>query len=45
VQVRQFVEEYNSLLPFYGEGIPKKVSEAHSLLIKIARFLPTVVED
>ena len=45
VQVRQFLEEYNSLLRFYGEGIPDKVFEGHRLLIKIARFLPSVAED
>ena len=45
LQVRQFVEEYDRLLPFYGEGNPKKVFEGHKLLIRIARFLPYVVED
>ncbi len=45
VQVRQFVAEYHLLLPFYGEGIPEKIFEAHKLLIRMARFLPNVVED
>src|SRR5215471_21663087 len=45
MQFRQFVEEYNLLLPFYGEGIPVKVFESEKLLIKMARFLPNLVED
>ena len=44
-QVRQFVEEYNRLLLFYREAIPEVLFEGHKLLIKIARFLPYVVED
>jgi hypothetical protein len=45
LQVRQFVEEYDLLLPFYAEGIPEKVFEAHKLMIRMARFLPYLVED
>ena len=45
VQVRHFVDVYNQLVPFYGEGTPEVVFEAHKLLIQMARFLPNVVED
>jgi hypothetical protein len=45
VQVGHFVVVYNQLVPFYCEGIPEVVFEAHKLLIQMARFLPNVVED
>ena len=45
LRLRQFVEEYNSLTPFSGQGLPDKVFEGEKLLIQIARFLPYVVED
>ena len=40
----QFVEEFDSLLPARGKGTPAQHAEAETLLIKIARFLPRVVE-
>jgi hypothetical protein len=45
LRLRQFVEQYNSLTPFSGKGIPDKVFEGEKLLIKIARFLPEIAED
>ena len=45
LRLRQFLVEYNSLTPFSGKGIPDKVLGGETLLIKIARFLPNVVED
>jgi hypothetical protein len=45
LRLRQFLEEYNSLTPFSGKGIPDKVFGGEKLLIQIARFLPSVVED
>ena len=45
LRLRQFVEEYNSLTPFSGKGIPDKVFAGEKLLIKIARFLPEIAEN
>jgi len=40
-----FVEEYNSLLPYGGEGTRPQHFEGEELLIRIARFLPAVPEE
>jgi hypothetical protein len=44
VKAREFVTEFDSLLPVRGEGTAPQHAQAESLLIKIARFLPSVLE-
>ena len=43
-KARQFGEEFNSLLPVRGEGTAAQHAHGEQLLIKIARFLPRVLE-
>lgn len=43
-QARQFVTEYNFLLPFRGRGTASQFCTAEELLLRIARFLPRVLE-
>jgi len=45
VQVRQFVEEYNLVFPFFGKGILEMDFEGHKLLIRMARFLPNLATN
>jgi hypothetical protein len=40
----EFVEEFNSLVPYRGKGDAKVHLQAENLLIKIARFLARMVE-
>ena len=44
VRARQFVEEFDSLLPHRGKGNAFQHSNGEELLIKIARFLPKILE-
>ncbi len=44
VKARQFAEEFNSLLPVRGKGTAAEHAQGEQLLIKIARFLPRVLE-
>ena len=41
----EFVEEYNSLLPDRGRSTNPQHFEAAELLIRIARFLPRIVDE
>jgi len=41
---RELVAEFNSLLPARGKGTPSEHTQGETLLIKMARFLPRVVE-
>ena len=43
-RAREFLAEFNLLLPARGEGTAYDHFEGEALLIKIARFLPRVVE-
>lgn len=44
VQARRLVEEFNSLLPYRGKGTAPQHFQGEQLLVRIARFLPRVVE-
>jgi len=44
VKARQFGEEFDSLLPVRGQGTPTQHAQGEQLLIKIARFLPRLLE-
>jgi hypothetical protein len=44
VKAREFGEEFNSLLPVRGKGTAAQHFQGENLLIKIARFLPSVLE-
>ena len=43
-EARKFREEFDSLLPDRGKGTPAQHAQAETLVIRIARFLPKVVE-
>jgi len=43
-KARQFVEEFNLLLPVRGKGTAFEHAEGEKLLTQIARFLPRVLE-
>ena len=40
----EFVEEFNALLPARGKGTPIEHTQGEALLIRMARFLPRIVE-
>ena len=44
MKAREFVEEFESLLPSSGKGTAFQHARGEQLLIKIARFLPNVVD-
>jgi len=44
VKARQFVEEFNSLLPARGEGSRAEHAAGEHLLVSMARFLPRLLE-
>jgi len=44
LQASQFVEEFNSLAPYSGSGTPAQHFRGEQLLVRIARFLPTLLE-
>lgn len=44
VQARRFVADFNFLLPFRGKGTASQLCAGEALIIRIARFLPRVVE-
>jgi len=44
VQARQFVKEFDSLVPFRGKGTAYQHFQGEDLLIRMARFLPRVLE-
>ena len=43
-EARKFGEEFDSLVPYRGQCTPSQHAQAETLLIRIARFLPRVVE-
>jgi hypothetical protein len=43
-EARRFVEEFESLLPARGKGTPAEHAQGETLLVKMARFLPRVIE-
>jgi hypothetical protein len=43
-EARDMVEEFDSLLPFRGKGGPEEHMWGEALLIRMARFLPRVLE-
>ena len=43
-RARQFVAEFDLLLPYRGRGTAAHHAEGEQLLQKIARFLPRVIE-
>ena len=43
-EAREFVEEFDSLLPVRGKANPSEKAQAEMLLVKMARFLTRVVE-
>jgi hypothetical protein len=44
VQARQFVEQFNSLLPVRGKATAAQHYGGEQLIIRIKRFLPRVLE-
>jgi hypothetical protein len=44
VKARQFVAEFNSLVPYRGEDNASKHYEGETLLQRMARFLPNVID-
>jgi hypothetical protein len=43
-EARELVEEFDFLLPFRGKGTALEHAQGELLLIKMARYLPKVVE-
>jgi hypothetical protein len=43
-EASQFLEEFNSLLPYRGRGTPAQHFQGEALLSKMARFLPRLLE-
>ena len=44
VKAREFVQEFNSLLPYRGKATAAQHFQAEQLIAKIARFLPRLLE-
>ena len=44
MQAGKFVAEFDALLPHRGKGTPLQHAEGEKLLIKMARFLPRIIE-
>lgn len=44
VQARQLVAEFDSLAPYRGKGTAAQHTQGEALLVRIARFLPTVLQ-
>lgn len=44
VRARAFVDEFDALAPYRGKGTPGQHAQGEQLLMKIARFLPGIVE-
>jgi hypothetical protein len=44
-KVRQFANEFDSLMSMRDKNIPTELFEGEELLVQIARFLPQVVDD
>ena len=44
MQARLFVAEFDFLLPFRGKGTASQLCAGEVLLVRIARFLPRVLE-
>ena len=44
MHAREFAGEFDSLLPDRGQGTPAQHEQGERLLIKIARFLPRLLE-
>ena len=44
VQARQYVAEFNFLAPFRGKGTASQLCAGEALLVRMARFLPRVIE-
>lgn len=43
-QASQFLQEFNSLEPYRGQGDPAQHFRGENLMVRIARFLPTLLE-
>ena len=43
-EARQYVAEFDSLLPARGKGTPMEHTQGEALLVRMARFLPRIVE-
>ena len=43
-EARELLKEFDSLLPARGKGNPSEHAQGESLLIRMARFLPRVIE-
>ena len=43
-EARELVEEFDSLLPARGKGTPYEHTQGEALLVKMARFLPSVAD-
>ena len=44
VKARQLVAEFDFLLPFRGKGTASQLCAGEALLLRIARFLPRVLD-
>lgn len=44
LQAHKFVSEFNSLVPHHYKGTPVHHAQGEELLIRMARFLPRVLE-
>jgi len=43
-EANEFVEEFNSLAPYRGQGTPAQHFRGENLLVRIGRFLPRLLE-
>ena len=44
VEARKFGVEFDSLAPYRGKGTPAQHAQGEQLLVKIARFLPRLLD-
>ena len=42
-RARQFAQEFDTLVPYYGDATPAQRAQSEGLLFKITRFLPDVL--
>ena len=43
IRARKFGQEFDSLVPYYGNATPPQRAQGEELLFKITRFLPDVL--
>ena len=43
IRARKFGQEFDSLVPYYGNATPPQRAQGEELLFKITRFLPNVL--